>query len=110
MTLRFAVDANLPIDLAIWLKEKGWEATHVYSFGAEGTTDEGIWLKAKSAGFTIISKDFDFVRMNRADPTVQVVYYRRGNISKRSLLAHFDAILPQIINALENGESLIEVS
>ena len=108
--MRFIVDANLPVPLARWLIEKGYEAKHVFDFGLAGTQDELIWKKAKELKAIIVSKDSDFELMHQRDAGVQVVYYRRGNISKKELLAHFEIILPEIITALKQGETFIEIT
>jgi predicted nuclease of predicted toxin-antitoxin system len=108
--MRFVVDANLPLALALWLIEKGQEAKHVYQFGFEGTQDHLIWQKAKDLKSTIISKDFDFVLLHQRDQSVPVIYYNRGNVKKKQLLDHFELIFPQVISALENGERLIEIT
>jgi predicted nuclease of predicted toxin-antitoxin system len=108
--MRFVVDANLPPDLARLLKQLGHDASHVYRFGLEGTRDNLIWQKAKELNGVIVSKDYDFVMMHQRDQSVSVIYYNRGNIKKSELLAHFSSIMPEIVSALNVGETLIEIT
>jgi predicted nuclease of predicted toxin-antitoxin system len=88
--MRFVVDANLPPDLARLLKQLG--------------------QKAKELNGVIVSKDYDFVMMHQRDQSVSVIYYNRGNIKKSELLAHFSSIMPEIVSALNVGETLIEIT
>jgi predicted nuclease of predicted toxin-antitoxin system len=108
--MHFVVDANLPLDLARWFIQKGFQANHVYNFGLEGTKDELIWQKAKELNAAVISKDFDFVLLHQINQSVPIIYYTRGNMKKKQLLAHFEVILPTIIEALESGETLVEIT
>jgi len=59
----------------------------------------------------IVSKDEDFAQrkvLQNAGPPI--VWIRLPNTRRRELLVWFEGVLPAIINALERGESLIEVS
>ncbi len=108
--MRFVVDANLPVPLARLLIQLGHEAYHIHDFGLAGTKDALIWQKAKELRGVIVSKDSDFVLLHQRDQSVSVVFYNRGNIKKKALLAHFEIILPEIITALDSGETLIEIT
>ena len=59
----------------------------------------------------IIAKDEDFARRKvllEAGP--RVVWIRIPNTRRHELLAWFDAALPEVLSALERGESLIELT
>jgi predicted nuclease of predicted toxin-antitoxin system len=58
----------------------------------------------------IITKDGDFVvRRALVSRGPSIVWIRLGNTRKRDLLVWFDVRLPQIIQALTQGETVIEV-
>ena len=109
--MRFLVDAQLPPALARWLVAAGHEAEHVGDVGLGDAQDQAIWAYAAGVGAVIVSKDEDFAQrkiMRNAGP--RIVWIRRANTRRRELLVWFEAVLPQMIEALERGESLIEVS
>lgn len=109
--MRFLVDAQLPPALARWLASQGHVAEHVGDLGLHDATDIALWAVAHDRGATIISKDEDFavLRTRRADGP-SIVWIRRGNVARRDLLAWFAPLLPSVCEALEQGETLIEVS
>lgn len=60
---------------------------------------------------TIITKDDDFAQRKAVSPGgPAIVWIRLPNTRRRELIAWFDAVLPQIISALERGETLVEVT
>ena len=108
--MRFLVDAQLPPALARWLTSKGQEAEHVADVGPANAPDKEIWNYALAAGAVIVSKDDDFAqRRVLAAEGPAVVWVRLPNTRRRELLVWFEGILPQIVQALERGETLIEV-
>lgn len=110
--IRFLVDAQLPPALARWLDLKGYPAEHVSSIEMMAATDSAIWTVAIETGAVIVTKDEDFaIRRNLAtDSTPAVVWIRIGNTRKAELLRWMETILPTIVKALENGETLVEVT
>ena len=108
--MRFLIDAQLPPALARWLTSKGQEAQHVADVGLASAPDKEIWNYALAAGAVIVSKDDDFAqRRVLAAEGPAVVWVRLPNTRRRELLVWFEGILPQIVQALERGETLIEV-
>jgi predicted nuclease of predicted toxin-antitoxin system len=109
--MRFLVDAQLPPALARWLVSAGHEAEHVADVGLGAARDEAIWEYALATGAAIVSKDEDFAqRKALADEGPTIIWIRVRNTRKGRLLSWFETILPQIAEALERGETLIEVS
>lgn len=109
--MRFLVDAQLPPALARWLVAAGHEAEHVGDVGLGDAKDQAIWVYAIRVGAVIVSKDEDFAQckiMKNGGPPI--VWIRRPNTRRRELLVWFEAVLPQMVDALERGEGLIEVS
>ena len=76
----------------------------------EAATDTHIWHVALAAELAIITKDEDFAqRKMLAGGGPSVIWIRLPNTRRRDLLAWFDLVLPDILSALERGETLIEV-
>ena len=108
--MRFLVDAQLPPALARWLAANGHKAEHVADLQLEAASDAVIWECALRENAAIITKDEDFaLRKTLNDTGPAVVWIRLPNTRRRELLAHFESVLPDVLIALERGESLIEV-
>ncbi len=108
--MRFLVDAQLPPALARMLTAKGQVAGHVSDFELQAASDRAIWDYALQEGLAIITKDEDFVQLkNMSASGPIVIWIRRSNTRRRELLIWFEAILPAVLRALEQGETLIEV-
>lgn len=109
--MQFLVDAQLPPALARWLSERGHTAEHVADIGLTAAKDRDIWTYASSASIVIITKDEDFSnRRTLASSGPAIVWIRRGNCTKRELLTWFEPLLPVVLEALQRGEQLIEVT
>ena len=108
--MRFLVDAQLPPALVRWLAERGYTSEHVFDLGMASADDKDIWAYASQVGAVIITKDEDFAeRRARAGDGPAIVWIRVGNVSRRELLTWFRFRLPVIVEALERGETLIEI-
>lgn len=109
--MRFLVDAQLPPALVGWLAAKGHEAEHVGDLGMQKASDAAIWDYALANSAAILTKDEDFARrkvLAAAGPAV--VWIRLPNTRRRELLQWFETVMPQILVALERGETLVEVT
>jgi predicted nuclease of predicted toxin-antitoxin system len=108
--LRFLLDAQLPPTLAVTFRDAGHEANHVFDLGLFTTPDIEIWRYAEKTGAVIVSKDSDFatLRMQAAGGPA-VVWLRLGNTTNGTLQNILQRALPEILSALETGETLIEV-
>ena len=99
------IDQNLPPSLAAWLRARGLEASHVQDLGLDAVDDADIAARAIVARAVVISKDDDFA-FKGPPPTVVV---RVGNVTNPKLINRFEAVWETIENALEAGETFIEV-
>ena len=107
--MRFLVDAQLPPALARWLAAEGRHTEHVADHQMAAASDAVIWDFALRSGAAIITKDEDFAQRRVLSGTgPAVVWVRLPNTRRRELLAWFEAALPQVLSALERGETLIE--
>ncbi len=82
--MRLLFDQNLSPRLVAALDDLFPGSTHVRSVGLVGAVDELIWAYALQNGFTILSKDKDFVEMSvRLGAPPKVISLRLGNTSTR---------------------------
>ncbi len=109
--MKFIIDAHLPPDLARWLSEEvGHDAKHVADIGLRDSEDTPIWRYAIDHQAVIVSKDEDFaVRVQQTKNGPAVVWLRIGNCSRAALMEWFAPLLPEVIEALEQGQRLVEV-
>ncbi len=77
----------------------------------QAASDAAIWDFALTASAVIVTKDEDFAQRKflRGDGPV-VVWIRLPNTRRRELLQWFETILPDVVAALERGETLVEVA
>lgn len=108
--MRFLVDAQLPPALGRWLGEHGMSATPVREVGLRDSDDGSIWNFAVAGGWTVITKDEDFVARCVGNPAAPpVIWLRIGNCANRVLFAWIEPFLPDIQRRLGEGEKMIEV-
>ncbi|HVV94941.1 MAG TPA: DUF5615 family PIN-like protein [Hyphomicrobiales bacterium] len=108
--MRFIVDAQLPAALARWLSSKGHEAHHVSDIGLAAGSDRAIWDAAASMNAAIITKDEDFSQRRAMVPSgPAIVWIRLPNTRRQSLLLWFETALPDILDALNRGETIVEI-
>ncbi len=108
--MRFLVDAQLPPALARRIESLGHDAQHVFDLGLAKAKDDEIRAHAGRTGAVIITKDEDFGvhRVMREGPAI--VWIRIGNSRRAQLLSRFEREFPEIVAALERGETLVELS
>jgi predicted nuclease of predicted toxin-antitoxin system len=76
----------------------------------EAASDTVIWEFAHATSAVIITKDEDFAqRKALSGKGPAVIWIRLPNTRRRELLAWFETVFPDILLALERGETLIEV-
>jgi predicted nuclease of predicted toxin-antitoxin system len=110
--VRFLVDAQLPPALACHLAALGHEAEHVGEVGLLTASDERIWDHAAAVGAVLVTKDEDFVTMRALSKHggPAVIWVRLGNTTKRALIARFTVAFPATAEALERGETVVQIS
>jgi predicted nuclease of predicted toxin-antitoxin system len=108
--MRFLVDAQLPPALALWLGKHGLSATPVRELGLRESDDGSIWNFATAGGWTVVTKDEDFVARCIGNPAAPaIVWLRTGNCTNRALFTWLEPFLPEISSRLSQGEKFIEV-
>jgi predicted nuclease of predicted toxin-antitoxin system len=107
--LLFLIDAQLPPSLAEALRNAACPAVHVADLDLLTATDQQIWDEAISRSAVLVTKDRDFPLIRAASGGgPAVLWVRVGNANNRTLIAQFLRSLPEIISAVERGETVIE--
>jgi predicted nuclease of predicted toxin-antitoxin system len=102
------IDQNLSFRLVDVLVPRFPASCHVRDVGLAGEDDERIWRFAKDEGFTIITKDNDFLAraLVRGHPP-QVIQVCLGNVSTRQIAEVLQARADDIEQfTTENMESV----
>lgn len=108
--MRFLVDAQLPPSLARWLGDHSLSAMPVRELGLRESDDGSIWNFATAGGWTVVTKDEDFVSKCIGNPAAPaVVWIRLGNCTNSVLFAWLETFIPEIVRRLKDGEKLIEL-
>lgn len=108
--MKFLVDNQLPSALAIFLRESGFEATHVIEVGLDEVRDSEIAGYASARELIIITKDEDFSVLSALGLCkAPIVWVRLGNCRKPTLLKAFSTSMDLIIERLAAGDMLIEL-
>jgi predicted nuclease of predicted toxin-antitoxin system len=111
LSVRFLVDAQLPPDLARFLREQGQQASAAREVGLRNAEDSTIWDYALREQCVIITKDEDFAQRALAtqQPAPVVIWLRVGNCSNRALRQWFAPLYPKVLAAIERGERFLEL-
>ena len=108
--MKFLVDAQLPPDVARWLRDAGHDAQAVRAVGLRDADDSEIWQHALATGAAVITKDEDFpIRAQQTDASPVIVWLRIGNTSNHALQLWFMPQLPQILAWIEQGVRVLEI-
>ena len=108
--MKFLLDQNMPIVLAKWLEARGYQAEHVKRLRFHEANDLAIVHHAKRTNAMVITKDADFRRLAAPPPSRaagRLGAHRRYD--NPELFDVWERLWPGILQALLNGESLIEV-
>ena len=109
--MRFIVDAQLPPALARYLQALGYDADHVLDLGLERAADRDIWEAATIHSAIIVTKDEDFRAMRMiAEEGPTILWIRIGNTTTPYLLDALARAWSLILDALERGEPIVEVT
>jgi predicted nuclease of predicted toxin-antitoxin system len=108
--VKFLIDNQLPAALARFLTEAGHPSLHVLDFSLDEARNEVFWTFSREENFVLVSKDDDFLHLaNRLNETGKFVWVRLGNCRKPALLERFHAQLPRIVEAIDEGDHIIEL-
>lgn len=109
--MKFLVDAQLPLLLANWLLEKGFDTLHTNDLPDGDETQDGyIRAVADAEDRIVITKDSDFYdsHLLLKQPR-RLLLITTGNLKNRQLLDLFRQNLPEIIRLFASYD-LIELT
>jgi len=106
------LDAHLSPRIARWIVDQfAIEALPLRDLGLRDAHDREIFLAARAAGATVMTKDVDFIRLLRENgPPPRVIWLRCGNTSEARLRQILLATLPSVLILLAEGEPLVEIA
>jgi Uncharacterized protein conserved in bacteria len=107
--VKFLVDAQLPPQLADWLRTRGYEAWSLRELSLQQACDQTVWETAERLSAAIITKDEDFALMASVRPGPQILWVRSGNVVNRLLLAAFERAWPEVMAHFQSGARLVEL-
>jgi len=107
--VKWLVDAQLPLALAVGIRMTGRDVKHTLDLSrANRTSDDTIRLLLNEEGRVLITKDGDFkVSHFLYSIPRQLVFVTTGNIRNRVLIPLFIRNLPLIEIAFERGDLVI---
>ena len=109
--MSFLVDAQLPPDVAAWLRSRGHDAIHLNEIGLKNAGDDAIWTLAVDSDAVIITKDRDFPDryLSGKRPAPRIVWIRTGNLSRKAQVEHLASNWFRILTRLSVNTPIIEV-
>jgi predicted nuclease of predicted toxin-antitoxin system len=109
--VRFLLDTQLPKALARKLRNAGHEVEHVLELAMGQSPDNDLWQYAIEHQAVIVSKDEDFADWVLAGrPGPAVIWLRVGNCTNAELMEWLLPLWPQVLEALERGDHLVEIA
>lgn len=110
--MKLWIDAQLPTALAPWITSHfDVEASTLDAIGMRVASDHRIFMRLRTPGEVIMSKDEDFVDIvTRLGPPPQVLWVTCGNVTNRALQALLIRAPPDALQHLQNGEPVVEIT
>lgn len=99
------LDEGLPRGAAQALRERGWDAVHVWDLGMQGASDEDLLERAAREGRVVVTLDSDFPRLLALErlPTPSVVFLRLQGLGTSRAVQLLTSMLPELVPALKAG-------
>jgi predicted nuclease of predicted toxin-antitoxin system len=108
--VKFVVDCQLPPALAHWLRDRGFQAAHVFELGMAQSSDRQIWESCVAHGAILASKDEDFLILaTRPGDEGRLLWMRLGNCRTAVLLRSLEESWPMVAAAFESGQRIVEL-
>jgi predicted nuclease of predicted toxin-antitoxin system len=111
--MKIWVDAQLSPAIAVWITEnfEQLEAVAIRDVGMRDAEDTVIYFSAKDANVTVMTKDSDFIELQkRHGVPPKVIWVTCGNTSNASLKKILVANLQKAVELLEGGENVVEIT
>ena len=109
--MKFIVDAQLPYGIALFLREKGYDAIHTNDLpDKERTKDSQIRLIAAKEDRIVVTKDYDFIDSHiLIKNPKKILLISTGNIKNKQMFALWQSHWELIIHLLETC-NLVELN
>ena len=106
------IDANLPPQLAVWLKENfSVNAIHLKDLGLLSEPDKEILLKASGKPVVILTKDEDFANALRGEEGFpKIIWITVGNISNQRLRKIILDNFEVAVSKLSHEYNIVEIT
>lgn len=103
--MRFLADMGVDIRVVAWLKEQGYDATHLREEGLHRMPNGEIFAKGLTEGRIILTFDLDFAEIAALSPArkVSVIVFRLHNTRTRHVIARLAAVLAACAPDLDRG-------
>jgi predicted nuclease of predicted toxin-antitoxin system len=110
--VKVCVDAQISPEFSQWLSAThGIEAWPIKALGLRDATDRTIFLAAREARASLLTKDRDLVDLViQLGPPPQIVWLTCGNTSNAKLTAILAQAWSSTATLLEAGEPIVEIS
>jgi predicted nuclease of predicted toxin-antitoxin system len=111
--MKIWVDAQLSPAIAVWVTEnfEHLEAVAIRDVGLRDAEDTVIFFSAREANATVMTKDSDFIELQRKHGSPpKVIWVTCGNTSNTALKKILLANLQKAVELLEAGENLVEIT
>lgn len=69
--MKFKIDENLPVEIAVLLRDAGYDATTVVDQGLGGSADPGIASVCRNEDRVLVTLDMDFADIRTYPPDHQ---------------------------------------
>lgn len=106
--MRFLVDANLSPRVAEWLRNNGYDATHVFDMGLNQAGDRQIFEAAANRRQILLTSDLDFGEIVAQSSTpISALILRLRSTATDHVTKRLEVALVQAASALEDGALVI---
>ena len=108
--MKFLIDNQLPVQLAVYLRQRGHDCVHVLEIGLDESSDLALWEHCIGQQRILISKDQDFVFLaNRPEDSGRLVWLRLGNCRNTALLQTMEGVCDTLEECFVHGQRIVEV-
>ena len=107
--MRFLVDMCMDVRVAQWLKDQGYDASHLRDEGLQRLANGDIFNRAISENRTILTFDLDFgeIAALSKQKKTSVIVFRLNNTRVTHVIDRLKKILPILIDTLKEGAIVI---
>ena len=107
--MRFLIDMCMDVRVAQWLRDQGYNASHLRDEGLQRLANGDIFNKAISEKRTILTFDLDFgeIAALSKQKKTSVIVFRLNNTRVTHVIDRLKKILPILIDTLKEGAIVI---